>query len=67
MHVLSGQATLVGVRGCFAGFEGVEWPEKALPVGFRRRSKVSTETRLAEVDPHGIGVADSPCGCVILP
>ena len=61
------QVALTGVRGCFAGFEtsGI--------VGMTGSGSVpptfdcARRNSLVEAEPHGIGVADSPSGCVNLP
>ena len=57
MHVPFAQLALTAVRRSWPLLGGAEWPEKPFPVGFRRRSALSSETGLAKAEPHGIGVA----------
>jgi hypothetical protein len=59
---LSGEGLLAGVQTVPPVLRDAELPEWDVPVGFQRRSTISTETLPTTVEAHGIAVADSSIG-----
>jgi hypothetical protein len=57
---LSGEGRLTGVRADSPVLSGPELPEWVVPVAFRRRSTISTETLPTMVEAHGIVLQTRP-------